>query len=206
MAETLTLSFKSEEDALAAMERLVGEGVCDLALHPPCDSVWALSVRMTGDREDPASLAQLAQQSARLTATWRSMMAQHVPMSVAAATVFRRVHRRTGAVLDRRDRDDALNIAAGTLATLVPVYAMNPLTQQRIEVRVRPAVHRFTLGATQLRSIEGQVFGPLSVRRADMLRALSLIECAGLPFSFAMVPVEDEPAAAGHYARQEDVE
>ena len=202
MDEMIALTFKSEEDALAAMERLVAAGICDVALRPPAGSTWVLSIHTSG-AHDQARLRELACQSARLTTTWRSMMAQYVPMAVAAATTFHRVHRTTKAIRDRRDYDDALNIAAGALATLAPVYTVHPLTQQRIEVRVDRAIHRFAAGARQLRSLKGEIFEPLFIQRADLLRAISLIGRAGLPFSFAVVPAEGQALGIGHGASQD---
>lgn len=125
----------------------------------------------------------------RTESLWRSMLGQHVPMSVAAATTFHQVHGSTRAIVSRRDYDDALNIAASALSSLVPVYALDA-GQRRVELAVNLVQQRFALGATQLRSADGNVVDHLSVERADLLFALTIVKRAGLPFSFALLAPE----------------
>ena len=131
---------------------------------------------------------------------WRAMLGEHIPMSVAAATTFHQVHGNTRAIVSRRDYDDALNIAASALSSLVPVYTADA-GHRRVEVAINLVRQRFALGATQLRSADGKVVDNLSVQRADLLFALTIVKRAGLPFSFALLAPErtappDESAAA----------
>ena len=128
---------------------------------------------------------------------WRAILGEHVPMSVAAATTFHRVHGTTKTIVTRKDYDDALNIAASALSTLVPVYTLDRQRSRR-ELTINLVTQRFALGATQLRSTDGNVVDELSVQRSDLLFALSIIRRAGLPFSFALLAPErrgEAPAA-----------
>lgn len=126
---------------------------------------------------------------------WRAILGEHVPMSVAAATTFHQVHGTTKAIVTRKDYDDALNIAAGALSTLVPVYTLDGRRSRR-ELMINLVTQRFALGATQLRSTDGNVVDGLSVQRSDLLFALSIIRRAGLPFSFALLAPERRGEAA----------
>lgn len=117
---------------------------------------------------------------------WRAIRGEYVPMAVAAATTFHEVHGTPKAIVTRKDYDDALNIAAGALSSLVPVYALDP-RGHRTAVAINLVTQRFALGATQLRSADGHVVDNLSVRRADLRFALSIVRRAGLPFSFALL-------------------
>ena len=128
----------------------------------------------------------------RIEKLWHSIMEQHVPMAVAAATVFHQVHGTTKAIVSRGDYDDALNIAASALSRFVPVYEIGAGTQRHVEVPVNLVIHRFARGARQLRSTDRQTYGPLFVRRSDMLSAITQLKKAGLVFSFALD--SNEPA------------
>ncbi len=146
----------------------------------------------------------------RIEKAWRSMMAQDVPMSVAAATAFHQAHRNTRAIVGRKDYEDALAIAASVLSRIVPVYTIGAITRKRVQVPVNLLTHRFALGATQLRAIQGEaVIEPLFVRRADLVSALSIITRAGLPFGFAVMPGSEsnenkrQPGVAGRTLHRE---
>lgn len=134
---------------------------------------------------------------------WRAILGEHVPMSVAAATTFHQVHGTTKAIVTRKDYDDALNIAASALSTLVPVYALDGPRSRR-EVMINLVTQRFALGATQLRSSDGNVVDGLSVQRSDLLFALSIIRRAGLPFSFALLAPERRSDAPAEGAREQN--
>lgn len=125
---------------------------------------------------------------------WRSIVGEHVPMSVAAATTFHQVHGTTNAIVTRKDYDDALNIAAGALSSLVPVYTRDA-GGKWVEIAINLVTQRFAIGASQLRSASS-VIDNLSVQRSGMLFALSIVKRAGLPFSFALLaPERIEPSA-----------
>ena len=145
--------------------------------------------RLVGLPAEEQQRLSLEVERLRTESLWRSMLGQHVPMSVAAATTFHQVHGNTRAIVSRRDYDDALNIAASALSSLVPIYALDA-GRRRVEITVNLVQQRFALGATQLRSADGLVVDHLSVERADLLFALTIVKRAGLPFSFALLAPE----------------
>ena len=122
----------------------------------------------------------------RVEKLWHSIMEQYVPMAVAAATTFHQVHQTTKTIISRADYDDALNLAASALSRFMAIYEIAPQTQSELELSVNLVTQRFTQGARQLRSNDGKVYGPLFVRRSDMLSAITQIKKAGLMFSFAL--------------------
>lgn len=136
--------------------------------------------------------AELEAESARIHALWARLQGAHVPLAVAAAMTFHQVHGNTKAVVTRPDYDDALNIAASALARLVPIYARRNPAEPWTAVELHPAAQRFARGATELRSNDGGRLRGLSVKRSDLLSAISLIKRTGLPFAFAAVPAEAE--------------
>jgi hypothetical protein len=114
-----------------------------------------------------------------------------------------RVHGTTKAIVTRKDYDDALDIAAGALSSLVPVYTRDA-AGKRVEISINLVAQRFALGASQLRSANG-VIDNLSVQRSDMLFALSIVKRAGLPLSFALLaPERIEPSAQPAEEPKED--
>ena len=124
----------------------------------------------------------------RTESYWRTL-SEYMAMSVAAAVTFHQVHGNTNAIITRADYDDALNIAASALSRLITVYTSGT-REGRVPVTVDITRQRFGRGATQLQSPDGSIVDELSVRRSEMVSALSLIKRAGLPFSFAALPSE----------------
>lgn len=130
---------------------------------------------------------------------WRSITEQKVPLTVAAAMTFHEAHRNAKAIVSRSDYNEALNIAASALSRLVRIYTPGAITQKQVEVQVNLLSHRFALGASQLRSRNGEgLIEPLFVHRGDLLFALSVVKRAGLPFSFALLPLEEQSRALEH--------
>jgi|tagenome__1003787_1003787.scaffolds.fasta_scaffold19708874_2 hypothetical protein len=131
-----------------------------------------------------------------------------VPLPVAAATTFHQAHGNTNAIIRREDYDDALNIAAAALSRLVPIYSVLDPRDGRTPVTPDLTQQYFARGATELRSRDATApLRELSIRRSDMLSAISLIKRTGLPFSFALTatplheeldPGQTRPAEAGH--------
>ncbi len=229
MPGTLAFFFETPQAALAAMQplasaKLIGreyeidgnvERYGIAVAHTGC----ILRVQLEPGHSEAAVTQLLEQSGGRRTALppeddqrlsleverlrtehiWRAILGEQVPMAVAAATTFHQVHGTTKAIVTRKDYDDALNIAAGALSSLLPVYTRDA-KGNRSEVPINLVTQRFALGATQLRSAEGHVITNLSVQRSDMLFALSIVKRAGLPFSFALLapdrvePPQDVPA------------
>jgi hypothetical protein len=104
-----------------------------------------------------------------------------LPIAVAAAATFHRVHRPAGAHISRKEYDGALNLAASLLSRLVAVYTIAAATQRRVQVPVNLATHRFVHAATQLQSRDGTgAQEKLFVRRSELLGAISEIKRAGV--------------------------
>lgn len=131
---------------------------------------------------DEAAPLDLERDRVRTEMLWQRPLELDVPMCVAAATVFHRVHARRTGLVRRSDYETALNIAAATLSWLVPVYTVGLVTGRRVPVAVNLLTQRFAAGATQLRSLDGdKLMEALFVRRPDLLFALPIIQRAGLP-------------------------
>jgi len=105
----------------------------------------------------------------------------YLPLSVAAAAAFHAVHHNTKAITNRRDYDDALNIAASTLARLIPIYVSHDPRQGRVALGIDPVADAFTRGATRLRRGDGTLVSGLSVLDADLESALAQLRKSGLP-------------------------
>ena len=134
------------------------------------------------DAADEMAPLDLELERARIERLWPRSCDADVPMPLAAATVFHRVHGRRTGLVRRSDYETALNIAAATLSWLVPVYTVDLVTGKHVPVAVNLIAQRFAGGAMQLRSLEGEkTTEPLFVRRPELLFALPLIERAGLP-------------------------
>jgi hypothetical protein len=127
----------------------------------------------------------------RIEGLIRDHQASDVPLAVAAAMTFHRVHGNTRTIVTRADYDDALNIAASALSRLIPIYTLRDAREGKIVIPVDLSSQRFARGATELRDTNGTVTGELSVKRGELESALSFIKRAGLPFSFALLPEED---------------
>jgi hypothetical protein len=122
----------------------------------------------------------------------------HVPLPVAAAITFHQVHRNTKAIISRDDYDDALNIAAVALSRLITLFCLVDPREGRTPVVADLTKQHFARGATELRCHDGQpTVRDLSVKRSDMLSAISLIKRIGLPFSFAITAVQDTGTPVG---------
>jgi hypothetical protein len=130
----------------------------------------------------------LDEERARTLQSFERLEDGHVPLAVAAAITFHQVHGSTRGIVSRQDYDDALNMAAAALSRLIPIYALTDPRQGRAVVAIDLTRQRFARGATRLRHDESAGAGELSVRRSDMLSAISLIKRAGSPFSFALSP------------------
>lgn len=118
-----------------------------------------------------------------------------VPLAVAAAMTFHQAHRSTRAIVTRADYDDALNMAAAALSRLIPVYVLRDPKEGRKPLAFDLGTQRFSRGATELHGKDGSVVGDLTVRRTDLVPALSLIRRAGIPFAFA--PAQEPPVQQG---------
>jgi hypothetical protein len=128
-------------------------------------------------------LVRLEVEAQATTALLQSAQDYYLPLPVAAAIAFHQAHGNTKAIVTRQDYDDALNIAAAALSRLITIHVLRDAREGRVRLAVDLTKSRFTRGATQLRT-GNETLGELSVARADLLAALSLIKRAGLPFAF----------------------
>ena len=120
-------------------------------------------------------------QRARLEEFWRGAGRDaFVPLCVAAAVTVR-VHGDPQPVFTQRDYSEALNIAATALSRLVPVYTSIDSRHARAALVLDLAKQAFVHGATQLRSEDGTTISDLSVRRSDVVRAVSLLPRLDVP-------------------------
>jgi hypothetical protein len=119
---------------------------------------------------------------ARIEQEMQSAVSAHIPLPVAAAGAIHVVCRNTHDIVARSDYDDALNIAAVAISRLVPVYALADPSRRKEVLWIDITRERFANGATELRRNDGRKITPLSIRRSDMLSALSLIKRTGLLF------------------------
>jgi hypothetical protein len=128
---------------------------------------------------------RLEVESERTNALLQRVEHDYLPLCVAAAITFHQVHGSTKAIVSRSDYDDALNIAAAALSRLIPIYALREPREGRVVLAVDLTQARFARGATELRSSHETV-GELSVRRNELVSALSFIKRMGRPFAFAV--------------------
>lgn len=133
----------------------------------------------------PKDEVRLEQERERTEELLQDARDAYVPLAVAAALVFHAAHGNTRAIVTRRDYDDALNIAAAALSRLIPLYTLRDPREGRVTVAVNLVHQRFQRGATELHGDDGSTTGELSVRRSDLVSALSLVKRAGLGFAFA---------------------
>ena len=155
-----------------------------MADNPTCaaGSIGRLPASALPGEADETAPLDLELDRARIETLWQRSLDLDVPMGVAAATVFHRVHGERTGLVRRGDYEMALNVAAATLAWLVPVHSVGLVTGRRVPVAVNLLTQRFAGGGTQLRSLEGETLvEPLFVRRPDLLFALPIIQRAGLP-------------------------
>ena len=120
--------------------------------------------------------------------TIRCIGGAYVPLAVAAALTFHQAHGNTKAIVTRQDYEDALGIAAAALSRLIPIYTLKDPREGRIAIAVDLLHQRFVRGATELRCKDGTAVHELSVLRAELDDAVSLIKRADLVFSFAIEP------------------
>jgi len=133
----------------------------------------------------PKDEVRLEQERQRTEELLQNASDAYTPLAVAAAIVFHQAHGNTRAIVTRRDYDDALNIAAAALTRLIPLYTLRDPREGRVTVAVNLVHQRFQGGATELHGDDGSTTGELSVRRSDLVSAISLIKRAGLGFAFA---------------------
>ncbi|HZM34451.1 MAG TPA: hypothetical protein VFC18_08135 [Burkholderiales bacterium] len=133
----------------------------------------------------PNDDVRLEQEKQRTEDLLQNASDAYIPLAVAAALAFHQAHGNTRAIVNRRDYDDALNIAAAALSRLIPLYTLRAPRQGRVPVAVNLVHQRFQRGATELHGDDGSVMRALSVRRSDLVSALSLVKRAGLGFAFA---------------------
>ena len=133
----------------------------------------------------PKDEVRLEQERQRTEELLQDARDAYVPLAVAAAIVFHQAHGNTRAIVTRQDYEDALGIAAAALSRLIPLYTLRDPREGRVTVAVNLVHQRFRRGATELHGDDGSTTGELSVRRSDLVSALSLIKRAGLGFAFA---------------------
>jgi hypothetical protein len=136
----------------------------------------------------------LQHEHARTDQLVKSFGEGYVPLPVAAAMTFHQVHGNTRAIVSRDDYDDALNIAAVALSRLVPLYVIGDPRDGHTPLSPDFTRQHFARGATELRCADAPPVRDMSIKRSDLLSAVSLIKRAGLPFAFA---IERAPEAPG---------
>lgn len=125
---------------------------------------------------------------------WRVGQESFVALSAAAAMAFHEAQdRSTRAVLSPHDHDDALNIAASALSRLLLIYVADEATQRGVATKLDVVSGRFLRGATEFRRHDGSTVTSMTVKRADLTSALSLIKRTGIPFSLAMGEATPSP-------------
>ena len=138
----------------------------------------------------------MAKQSDADEPLWRHSGQAYLPLSVAAAAAFHAVHHGTKAIANRNDYNDALNIAATTLARLIPIYVVEDPRKGREAVNVDPTADSFTRGATRLRRRDGTLVSDMSVLGSDLRSAVAQLRSAGLPLFLAGAAGPSELASA----------
>ncbi len=96
---------------------------------------------------------------------------EYLGLAAAAAAIFYAVHRMTADNLQRRDYDEALNLAAAAYSRVAPVYVLDDQRQGQVALPLDLTGPRFSNGATEVHGLDGRRFTGLSVRHADMLAA-----------------------------------
>ncbi len=126
-----------------------------------------------------------------------------MPLSVAAAIAFHHAQRGTKAIESPSDYMQALNLAAGALSRLIPIYVMDKGLRVKVDVDLLSG--EFSGGATVYRCDDGSTLAPLSVVRGDLASALSFMRKVGpaLAFAVAKKPAQ-EVATAPEPAKELD--
>ncbi len=117
---------------------------------------------------------------------WRVTQQQFMPLSVAAAIAFHQAQRGAKAIQSPSDYMEALNMAAGALSRLIPIYVMDDALGTRVLVNVDLLRGQFTGCATEYRRHDGSMLRPLSVVRGDLTSALSFMQQVGPTLAFAV--------------------
>ena len=129
----------------------------------------------------------MADELGRADHEWRIGQESFVALPVAAALAFHQAQGRSSkAIGSREDHDDALNIAASALSRLVTIHVMDQATSARIPLKLDVGKGKFMRGATEFHGSDGVVLVGMTVRRADLASALSLIGRVGIPFALAV--------------------
>ena len=139
---------------------------------------------------DPAArsegtIVSLALLRANVDAMLSKDSSEYVALGLAAACTFHQVHRGRRDELAQWEYDDALHLAAVALANLVPVYTLDDPSQGRVAIAMDLAGQRFANGATELHCQDGRRIARLSIKRSDMLSAISLVKRRGFEFGLA---------------------
>lgn len=138
----------------------------------------------------------MADELGRADHEWRIGQESFLSLSAAAALAFHQAQGGSSkAVVSREDFDDALNIAASALSRLVPIYVVDEAARTRVEVKLEVTSGRFMHGATEFHRRDGSLVIAMTVRRGDLVSALSLIKRVGIPFGLALGSETESPAA-----------
>jgi hypothetical protein len=138
----------------------------------------------------------LATDRARVEELWCTDQSTYVPLQLAASFTVHAVglgrppHE---TAVTPNAHSDALNIAAAALSAVIPIYALQHGTQDWVAVLVDPVRHRFEDGATALRRRDGRMVLNLSVKRADVVSAIPIVERAGVTFYAGLSAKTDGP-------------
>jgi hypothetical protein len=143
----------------------------------------------------------MADEFGRADLEWRFGRESFIALPAAAAVVFRQVRGhslRTAASLE--DVNDALNIAASALSRLIEIYVLDEVAHTRAPMKLDVVSGKFVRGASQFQRDNGSTIDAMSVKRADLASALSLISRAGIPFGLAI----DREAGEGPPLRERE--
>lgn len=110
-----------------------------------------------------------------------------VPMPVAASLVYYQLSRDTQSPLQRRQYDRFLNDAATALSYLADVYYQNDGRGILRLSAAELARGRFEQGARAFRVRDGRVYRKLSVRRMELVDAISVFKTSHAALVFARV-------------------
>jgi hypothetical protein len=104
---------------------------------------------------------------------------EHLPLPVAAATVYHQLVGTTAAIRDSSDLDEALNRAAVALSKVVPLYVLDRPSMMPRQITPTELIHGvFTRAATRFTVRDGTVYRLVTVRRHDMRDAVTILKRA----------------------------
>jgi hypothetical protein len=118
----------------------------------------------------------LATQQERLDQLLERSQEHYLELRVAAAAVFHCIYDGVTADVPADDYDRALEMAAAALSRIVPIYAQGLPDGGQNRIDVDLATHRFRNGATELRCNGSPPITGLSVARASLPDAISIIK------------------------------